>query len=100
MILARTPRALILAAPLLAAAVLAMPLAAAAKTLVYCSEGNPEALNPQLVTTTTGVTAGNRTAAPVRTLNRPPWRGHSTSSPCKDPSPRDASAWEQRSSIA
>ncbi|TPQ50335.1 ABC transporter substrate-binding protein [Prosthecomicrobium hirschii] len=58
MILARTPRALILAAPLLAAAALATPLPAAAKTLVYCSEGNPEALNPQLVTTTTGVTAG------------------------------------------
>ncbi|ESR22624.1 ABC transporter substrate-binding protein [Lutibaculum baratangense] len=31
--------------------------AAAAKTLVFCSEGNPEALNPQLVTTTTGMNA-------------------------------------------
>ena len=30
---------------------------AAAKTLVFCSEGNPEALNPQLVTTTTGMNA-------------------------------------------
>ncbi len=31
---------------------------AAAKTLVFCSEGNPEALNPQIVTTTTGMNAG------------------------------------------
>jgi len=31
--------------------------AAFAKTLVFCSEGNPEALNPQLVTTTTGINA-------------------------------------------
>ncbi|HEY8381768.1 MAG TPA: ABC transporter substrate-binding protein [Microvirga sp.] len=30
---------------------------AAAKTFVFCSEGNPEALNPQLVTTTTGMNA-------------------------------------------
>jgi dipeptide transport system substrate-binding protein len=30
---------------------------AAAKTLVFCSEGNPEALNPQLVSTTTGMNA-------------------------------------------
>jgi dipeptide transport system substrate-binding protein len=30
---------------------------AGAKTLVFCSEGNPEALNPQLVTTTTGMNA-------------------------------------------
>jgi dipeptide transport system substrate-binding protein len=30
---------------------------AGAKTLVFCSEGNPEALNPQIVTTTTGVSA-------------------------------------------
>ncbi len=30
---------------------------AQAKTLVYCSEGNPEALNPQIITTTTGVSA-------------------------------------------
>jgi dipeptide transport system substrate-binding protein len=29
-----------------------------AKTLVFCSEGSPEALNPQLVTTTTGMNAG------------------------------------------
>ncbi len=39
------------ASPLLSAA----PLAA--KTLVFCSEGSPEALNPQLVTTTTGMNA-------------------------------------------
>src|SRR4029078_8744223 len=31
---------------------------AGAKTLVFCSEGNPEALNPQIVTTTTGMNAG------------------------------------------
>ena len=31
---------------------------APAKTLVFCSEGNPEALNPQIVTTTTGMNAG------------------------------------------
>jgi dipeptide transport system substrate-binding protein len=31
---------------------------AAAKTMVFCSEGNPEALNPQIVTTTTGMNAG------------------------------------------
>jgi dipeptide transport system substrate-binding protein len=31
--------------------------AAQAKTLVFCSEGNPEALNPQLATTTTGMNA-------------------------------------------
>jgi dipeptide transport system substrate-binding protein len=30
----------------------------ASKTLVFCSEGNPEALNPQIVTTTTGMNAG------------------------------------------
>jgi dipeptide transport system substrate-binding protein len=30
---------------------------AVAKTLVFCSEGNPESLNPQLVTTTTGMDA-------------------------------------------
>jgi dipeptide transport system substrate-binding protein len=30
---------------------------AAAKTLVFCSEGNPESLNPQIVTTTTGMNA-------------------------------------------
>ena len=29
-----------------------------AKTLVFCSEGNPESLNPQIVTTTTGINAG------------------------------------------
>ena len=31
--------------------------AAATRTLVFCSEGNPEALNPQIVTTTTGLNA-------------------------------------------
>ena len=43
----------------IAALALAVPLAAPvqAKTLVYCSEGNPEALNPQLATTTTGMSA-------------------------------------------
>ena len=33
------------------------PRDAGAKTLVFCSEGNPEALNPQIVTTTTGMNA-------------------------------------------
>jgi dipeptide transport system substrate-binding protein len=28
------------------------------KTLVYCSEGSPESLNPQTMTTTTGISAG------------------------------------------
>ena len=28
------------------------------KTLVFCSEGNPESLNPQTMTTTTGISAG------------------------------------------
>jgi dipeptide transport system substrate-binding protein len=37
---------------------LASVLPAGAKTLVFCSEGNPEALNPQMVTTTTGMNAG------------------------------------------
>src|SRR4051812_44742490 len=31
---------------------------AGAKTLVFCSEGNPESLNPQIATTTTGINAG------------------------------------------
>ncbi len=31
---------------------------ASAKTLVFCSEGNPESLNPQTMTTTTGISAG------------------------------------------
>ncbi|WP_040404381.1 ABC transporter substrate-binding protein, partial [Chelatococcus sp. GW1] len=45
----------------LVAGALALALAAspaAAKTLVFCSEGSPEALNPQIVTTTTGMNAG------------------------------------------
>ena len=45
---------------LLACAVLALTLAggsAQAKTLVFCSEGNPDGLNPQLMTTTTGMNA-------------------------------------------
>lgn len=41
-----------------AALVLALSVPAAAKTLVFCSEGNPEAINPQIVTTTTGMNAG------------------------------------------
>ena len=34
-----------------------MATTADAKTLVFCSEGSPEALNPQLITTTTGMNA-------------------------------------------
>jgi len=44
------------AATAVAIALLSAP--ASAKTLVFCSEGNPEALNPQIVTTTTGMNAG------------------------------------------
>lgn len=44
-----------LAALALAGSLLATP--AGAKTLVFCSEGNPESLNPQMVTTTTGMNA-------------------------------------------
>lgn len=40
------------------AALLLLSAPAGAKTLVFCSEGNPEALNPQIVTTTTGMNAG------------------------------------------
>ena len=36
----------------------ATALPAGAKTLVFCSEGSPESLNPQLVTTTTAMNAG------------------------------------------
>jgi dipeptide transport system substrate-binding protein len=47
---------------LMAAAVVALCLfgaqAGSAKTLVFCSEGNPESLNPQTMTTTTGINAG------------------------------------------
>ncbi len=32
--------------------------AAQGKTVVFCSEGNPESLKPQIVTTTTGINAG------------------------------------------
>jgi dipeptide transport system substrate-binding protein len=39
----------------LAAGLVASP--ALGKTLVFCSEGNPEALNPQIITTTTGMNA-------------------------------------------
>jgi dipeptide transport system substrate-binding protein len=46
------------AALLSATMVLGAPQSLAAKTLVFCSEGNPEALNPQIVTTTTGMNAG------------------------------------------
>jgi dipeptide transport system substrate-binding protein len=41
-----------------AALLIALSLSANAKTLVFCSEGNPEAINPQIVTTTTGMNAG------------------------------------------
>jgi dipeptide transport system substrate-binding protein len=41
--------------PLLALTLCAAP--AGAQTLVFCSEGSPEALNPQMVTTTTGMNA-------------------------------------------
>jgi len=41
----------------LTSAALLRPAGAEAKTLVFCSEGNPEALNPQIVTTTTGLNA-------------------------------------------
>lgn len=37
---------------------LACTAPASAQTLVFCSEGSPETLNPQLVTTTTGINAG------------------------------------------
>jgi dipeptide transport system substrate-binding protein len=40
-----------------AVTILSLLSPAAAKTLVFCSEGNPEALNPQIVTTTTGMNA-------------------------------------------
>jgi len=44
---------------LMAAAIVAVLMTSAtAKTLVFCSEGNPEAINPQIVTTTTGMNAG------------------------------------------
>ncbi len=46
------------AAPAIAVAIALAAAPAAAKTLVFCSEGNPEALNPQIVTTTTGMNAG------------------------------------------
>jgi len=42
----------------IAGAVLLLAGAAEAKTLVFCSEGGPESLNPQLATTTTGMNAG------------------------------------------
>jgi dipeptide transport system substrate-binding protein len=45
-----------LAIAVAAASLLSLP-PAAAKTLVFCSEGNPEALNPQIITTTTGMNA-------------------------------------------
>ena len=45
-------------AGLLAGSVALSAGAASAKTLVYCSEGNPESLNPQTMTTTTGISAG------------------------------------------
>jgi len=46
-------------AVILAAAFMVAPLAppVEARTLVFCSEGSPEGLNPQMVTTTTGLNA-------------------------------------------
>jgi dipeptide transport system substrate-binding protein len=46
-----------MAAGALAASMVLCGGAAMAKTLVFCSEGNPESLNPQIVTTTTGMNA-------------------------------------------
>lgn len=51
-------RAAVLAASLAAGLVVSAP--AGAKTLVFCSEGTPESLNPQLVTTTTGLNAARQ----------------------------------------
>ncbi|TCT10630.1 dipeptide transport system substrate-binding protein [Tepidamorphus gemmatus] len=51
-------RTAVLAAGLAAGLQAAAP--AGAKTLVYCSEGTPESLNPQLVTTTTGLNAARQ----------------------------------------
>ncbi len=45
-------------AGVLAGCVALSAAAASGKTLVYCSEGNPESLNPQTMTTTTGISAG------------------------------------------
>jgi dipeptide transport system substrate-binding protein len=47
-----------LAIMVLAGALCVCGAAAEAKTLVFCSEGNPESLNPQIATTTTGINAG------------------------------------------
>ena len=44
--------------PVLPARLFLLAPSAEAKTLVFCSEGNPESLNPQIVTTTTGMNAG------------------------------------------
>ncbi|MGQ7791228.1 ABC transporter substrate-binding protein [Faunimonas sp. B44] len=43
--------------PILAMAAALATTTASAKTLVFCSEGSPESLNPQLVTTSTGMNA-------------------------------------------
>ncbi|SEO84008.1 dipeptide transport system substrate-binding protein [Methylobacterium sp. ap11] len=53
----RGPRAAILRRAAGCAALLLLAAPAAARTLVFCSEGNPESLNPQIVTTTTGMDA-------------------------------------------
>ncbi len=42
----------------LASALAVSASGASAKTLVFCSEGNPESLNPQIATTTTGINVG------------------------------------------
>lgn len=47
-----------LKAAALALAILVAASAAGAKTLVYCSEGDPNALNPQFAATTTAMNAG------------------------------------------
>jgi dipeptide transport system substrate-binding protein len=43
---------------ILVAALCLLATPSSAKTFVFCSEGNPESLNPQIVTTTTGINAG------------------------------------------
>jgi dipeptide transport system substrate-binding protein len=57
-LVARAARSVPSAAALLTLALALAAAPASAKTLVFCSEGNPEALNPQIVTTTTGMNAG------------------------------------------
>lgn len=57
-IIARRPAITLLTSiAILGLAGMAGSAVAGARTLVFCSEGNPEALNPQIVTTTTGLNA-------------------------------------------